>query len=83
MNNNTSKPLEGQSALVTGAGRGIGRAIATHLAEQGAHVYVVARSQDQLDSVVQEIEQAGGKATSWAADLSDSVQAEKVAADFA
>ena len=83
MNNNTSKPLESQSALVTGAGRGIGRAIATHLAEQGAHVYLVARSQDQLDSVVQEIEQAGGKATSWAADLSDSAQAEKVAADFA
>ncbi|MFA5504513.1 MAG: 3-oxoacyl-[acyl-carrier-protein] reductase [Vulcanimicrobiota bacterium] len=75
--------LEGQNALVTGAGRGIGRAIAQHLAEQGAHVYLVARSQEQLDSAVQEIQQAGHQATAWAADLSDPQQAEKVAADFA
>lgn len=79
----SKKVLEGQNALVTGAGRGIGRAIAQHLAEQGAHVYLVARSQEQLDSAVQEIQQAGHQATAWAADLSDPQQAEKIAADFA
>jgi 3-oxoacyl-[acyl-carrier protein] reductase len=77
-----SKSLEGQSALVTGAGRGIGRAIATHLAEMGAHVYLVARSEDQLNSVVEEITGAGGEATAWAADLMDPEQAKKIATDF-
>lgn len=78
-----SKSLEGQSALITGAGRGIGRAIATHLADMGAHVYLVARSQDQLTSVTEEISEGGGAATAWAADLLDPEQAQKVATDFA
>ena len=78
-----SKSLEGQSALITGAGRGIGRAIATHLADMGAHVYLVARAQDQLTSVTEEISEGGGAATAWAADLLDPEQAQKVATDFA
>jgi 3-oxoacyl-[acyl-carrier protein] reductase len=78
-----NKPLEGQSALITGAGRGIGRAIATHLAQMGAHVYLVARSEDQLTSVVEEISGAGGEATAWSADLMDPEQAQKIATDFA
>lgn len=78
-----SKVLQGQTALITGAGRGIGRAISTHLADLGAHVFLVARSKDQLNTVVDEITEAGGEATAWAADLSDSEQAEKIAADFA
>ena len=78
-----SKTLNEQSALVTGAGRGIGRAIATHLAELGAHVYAVARSEDQLKSVVEEIEEAGGTATAWPADLSDTDQAVQVGERFA
>jgi 3-oxoacyl-[acyl-carrier protein] reductase len=58
-------------ALVTGAGRGIGRAAAAALAREGARVAVTARSQDELDSLVAEIRAAGGQALSLMADLSD------------
>lgn len=47
--------------LVTGGGRGIGRAIALRFAQEGAQVVVNARSSDQLDAVVAEIEAAGGE----------------------
>jgi NAD(P)-dependent dehydrogenase (short-subunit alcohol dehydrogenase family) len=47
--------------LVTGGGRGIGRAIALRFAREGARVAVAARHSDQLDAVVAEIERAGGK----------------------
>jgi 3-oxoacyl-[acyl-carrier protein] reductase len=67
-----SKPLDGKVALVTGAGRNIGRAIALRLAGDGAAVVVNGRSdQAALDSVVQEIEAAGGRAISVIADVSD------------
>lgn len=65
------RPLENQKALVTGAGRGIGRAIAQDLAGLGAHLILVARSEEQLNEVASDLEQAGGKATVLAADLSD------------
>lgn len=79
----SEKSLQGQSALITGAGRGIGKAIALSLANQGAHAILVARSQDQLDSVVQEIEQAGGTAEARPADLMDTEVALAVGAEFA
>jgi len=79
----SEKSLQGQFALITGAGRGIGKAIALSLAAQGAHTILVARSQDQLDSVVQEIEQAGGTAEARPADLLDTEVALAVGAEFA
>src|SRR6266571_5181798 len=54
--------LRGASALVTGAGRGIGRAIARRLAQAGAGVTVVARTASELDSLVREIAAAGARA---------------------
>jgi len=63
--------LENRVALVTGAGRGIGRAISRVLAEVGARVAAVARSSDELESLVDEIEAAGGTAKAFVADLSD------------
>jgi short-subunit dehydrogenase len=63
--------LQGASALVTGAGRGIGRAIAATLARAGAVVTAVSRTQGELDSLVEEIGQAGGRAVAHPADLQD------------
>ncbi len=56
-------------ALVTGAGRGIGRSIAVHLAAAGHRVAVTARTQTQIDEVVREITANGGTALAFAADL--------------
>ena len=66
----SGKNLSGQVALVTGAGRRIGREIALHLAAQGARVVVhYGRSRDQANAVVAEIESAGGQAFSAQAEL--------------
>ena len=61
-------------ALVTGAGRGIGRASAIALAAVGSPVVVAARSSDELDAVVSEIEAAGGEAAALVCDLTDRAQ---------
>jgi NAD(P)-dependent dehydrogenase (short-subunit alcohol dehydrogenase family) len=65
------KSLSGQVAIVTGGGRGIGRAIALGLAKVGASVAIVARSEDQLAETVKEITQLAARAISVAADVSD------------
>ena len=59
-------------AIVTGASRGIGRAIATRLASDGRHVVCVSRSQGPLDELVSEIQSAGGSASAKACDIADS-----------
>src|SRR6201986_1869519 len=62
--------LENKTALVTGASRGIGRAIAMALAEAGAHVLVhYGRSAPEAESVVAAIQAKGGRANAIAADL--------------
>ena len=63
--------LKGQVAIVTGGGRGIGRAIAQGLAKSGSAVAVVARSGDQLAETVALIEDAGGRAMAVTADVTD------------
>jgi NAD(P)-dependent dehydrogenase (short-subunit alcohol dehydrogenase family) len=69
--------LAGESALVTGAGRGFGRSIALRLAADGAAVTLVSRSSGELDAVADEIRAAGGKATVATADVSDPDQVAK------
>ncbi|EMA39091.1 SDR family NAD(P)-dependent oxidoreductase [Halococcus hamelinensis] len=63
--------LDGRVALVTGASRGIGEAIAVELAAAGASVAALARSEDDLDATVERIESAGGEAIACPADVTD------------
>lgn len=63
--------LMNKRAAITGAGSGIGRAVALLLARQGAHVTVVDINEDQARAVVVEIEDAGGKAVAGLADVSN------------
>ena len=68
----SANELAGKVAIVTGAGRNIGRAIALQLAQAGAAVVVNARSNKaEVDSVVREIEAAGGKAAVHIGDVAD------------
>jgi 3-oxoacyl-[acyl-carrier protein] reductase len=61
--------LVGKIALVTGAGRGIGRAVAINLAQSGCRMILTARTSDQLEKVQQEIATHGGEAVCIPADL--------------
>jgi NAD(P)-dependent dehydrogenase (short-subunit alcohol dehydrogenase family) len=65
----TPKRLTGRLALVTGASRGLGRAVAKSLAREGAHVIISARTQGALEEVDDEIRRAGGAATILKLDL--------------
>jgi NAD(P)-dependent dehydrogenase (short-subunit alcohol dehydrogenase family) len=64
--------LDGKTALVTGAGRGIGRAVALALASAGAELVLVSRTFGQLEEVAGEIAQQGGRAQSLPLDVTDS-----------
>jgi NAD(P)-dependent dehydrogenase (short-subunit alcohol dehydrogenase family) len=63
--------LTGKTALVTGASQGLGRRFAWTLARAGAHVLISARSTDKLQSLQEEIEGFGGKATPVTLDVRD------------
>lgn len=73
------KKLAGKVALITGASRGIGRAIAEHLAHHGAKVVInYANRSDQAAEVVQNIQKNGGEATAIQADISRLSELEKL-----
>src|SRR5688500_13728882 len=63
--------LEGKTALVTGASRGIGRAIALGFAEAGADVAVAARTEEDLNTLAKEIDSLGRKALVLPTDVRD------------
>jgi 3-oxoacyl-[acyl-carrier protein] reductase len=72
--------LAGKVAVVTGSGRGIGRAIAVRFAREGAAILLTSRSADELSAVLDEIRRGGGRAESVAADLSRPADCEAVIA---
>ena len=63
--------FDGRVALITGASRGIGRAVALELARAGAHVLALARTQGALEALDDDVRKAGGQATLVPCDLQD------------
>ncbi len=75
--------FDGQVALVTGGGSGIGRGIADTLAALGAHVVLASRKQERVDTAAAEIRAAGGKASGVAVDVREPERVQQMMADVA
>jgi len=71
--------LSGKTALVTGAGRGIGKAVAEALAREGASVVLSARTKSEIEAVAAGIRSAGGRAAAVIADMRDPAQIDRLA----
>ena len=82
MNNATQSELAGQVAVVTGAGRGIGAAIAYRLARLGAHVVLCARTRQSLETVSSGIASEGGQSTVLECDVTELKSVEAAAASI-
>jgi NAD(P)-dependent dehydrogenase (short-subunit alcohol dehydrogenase family) len=78
-----SRSLEGRTALVTGASKGLGKAMAMALAKAGASVALVSRDEAKLQEVAKEIREGGGCAEVFAADVTDEAQVLRVRDTFA
>jgi NAD(P)-dependent dehydrogenase (short-subunit alcohol dehydrogenase family) len=77
-----AQSLLGKSALITGASKGLGKAMALALAEAGASVALVSRDEARLREVASQIGAAGGLAEVFAADVTDEAQVARVRDDF-
>ena len=73
-----SKTLDGKVAVITGAGRGIGRGLAIGFAQQGASVVCAARTQAQLDDTAEAIQEAGGRAMAVPCDVTVAAEVENL-----
>ena len=74
---------DARSVVITGASAGVGRAIAVRFARAGAHLTLIGRSPEGLESAKQEIKALGGKAITLAVDVSDAEALEKAAEEAA
>ena len=77
-----TRPLAGKTALVTGASKGLGKAMAVALAKAGASIALVSRDEAKLADVAKEIRDGGGKAEVFAADVTDEDQVNGVRDSF-
>ena len=73
--------LKGRKALVTGASKGLGRAMAIALAKNGAHLILVSRDREKLEAVAKEITDDGGQADVFPADITKEEQVLQLEAD--
>jgi len=78
----TNQGLQGRRALITGASKGLGRAMAVSLGRHGAHLILVARDREKLESVAKEVAATGAKADIFAADLAKEDQVLKLESDI-
>lgn len=79
----TASALKGRTALITGASKGLGKAMAEALAREGATVLLVARDGQKLNAVHDEITAAGGSAHVFTADVAHEDQVQKLKRDIA
>src|ERR1017187_4031949 len=68
--------LTGQVAVITGGGRGIGRAIALKFSAEGAAVVLAARTKSEIEAVAKQVRDAGGRAATVVTDVADEKQCE-------
>jgi NAD(P)-dependent dehydrogenase (short-subunit alcohol dehydrogenase family) len=73
--------LAGKACVVTGAGRGIGRETARMLCAEGAHVLLVARTEDELQAAAESCEKSGGRAETLTCDVTERDAGERVASE--
>ncbi|NDJ11774.1 MAG: SDR family oxidoreductase [Acidobacteriia bacterium] len=73
-----TQSLLGRNALITGSSKGLGRAMAVALGAQGAHLILVARDKEKLESVAEEVRAVGGTASVFAADITQEDQVVKL-----
>jgi NAD(P)-dependent dehydrogenase (short-subunit alcohol dehydrogenase family) len=78
-----SRKLTGRVAAVTGASKGLGKAMAAALAAEGARVALIARDREQLSALAVEIRDAGGTAEAFAADVTSEEQVDSTCRDIA
>lgn len=72
------KRLQGKAALITGASRGLGKAMALALAQEGASIYLIARDLQKLEETRAAIESAGGAASVLVADVTNETEVEDI-----
>src|SRR5712675_798707 len=77
----SDKKLNGKVALITGASKGLGKAMALALGAEGARIALVSRNLEQLNSVGHAVKQAGGDARVFQADVSDEQQVQMLERD--
>lgn len=77
-----AQSLLGKNALITGASKGLGKAMAVALAAEGAAIALVSRDAARLEAVAKEIQAAGGRAEVFAADVSDETSVARVREEF-